>query len=94
MSLPLRPSESILRYHHTAQLYASNAEQREIDDGQDHEDMHIGDEERYADEDGSWYIGKARDEYNRRRRGQDVGSVNNDDDPVQVSVMTFTADCC
>ncbi|THH03210.1 hypothetical protein EW146_g10487, partial [Bondarzewia mesenterica] len=35
----------------------------------------------HHDDDGSWYFGRARDEYNRRRRGQDV--PGDDDDPVQ-----------
>ncbi|PCH35634.1 HCP-like protein [Wolfiporia cocos MD-104 SS10] len=35
-------------------------------------------------EDGPWYFGKAKEEFNRRRRGQDIDQVNQeDDDPVQ-----------
>ncbi|KAF8653295.1 hypothetical protein AX16_003996 [Volvariella volvacea WC 439] len=39
-------------------------------------------DDRYDDDDGQWYFGKARDEYTRKRQdGQ--GSSEHDDDPVQ-----------
>ena len=43
------------------------------------------DEEIYMEEeDGPWYPGRAKEEFNRRRRGQDAEAINQEDDPVQV----------
>lgn len=61
---------------------------REIESGRDDELEQSSPAEKadYVDEyeDGPWYLGKARDEFNRRRRGQDVGQLGQEDDPVQV----------
>lgn len=43
-------------------------------------------EEDYTEEeDGPWYPGRAKEEFNRRRRGPDSDAVSQEDDPVQVS---------
>lgn len=44
------------------------------------------------EDDGPWYIGRARDEFNRRRRGQ--AAPGDDDDPVQVSSCIFLNATC
>ena len=36
------------------------------------------------EDDGPWYLGKAREEY-KRKRGQDASKPREDEDPVQVS---------
>ena len=54
-----------------------------MDDAQD-----LGKQDGQADEpeDGTWYFGKAREEFNRRKKnGQNADQVGqDDDDPVQV----------
>ena len=67
-------------------------EGRELDDGRkQNEDTSLdagnGDEERYSDEDaGTWYIGKAKDEFNRRRNGQRLPDRRRvgEEDPIEV----------
>ncbi|CCM01008.1 uncharacterized protein FIBRA_03056 [Fibroporia radiculosa] len=57
---------------------------REIESGEHVRDRRPADDratERDDLEDSPWYFGKARDEFNRRRRDQAIGSQ--DDDPVQ-----------
>lgn len=56
----------------------------EIDEGQSaqSEDSYHAEEE-----DGPWYPGRAREEFDRRRRGQDQADINEDDDPVLVSEL-------
>ncbi|KAI0918983.1 hypothetical protein AcV5_002018 [Taiwanofungus camphoratus] len=70
-------------------LWGNNDDEsrREIESGRDDELEQSSPAEKadYVDEyeDGPWYLGKARDEFNRRRRGQDVGQLGQEDDPVQ-----------
>ena len=45
------------------------------------------DEDRIFEDDGPWYMGKARDEFNRRMR--DAGAPGDDEDPVQVRQLIF-----
>ena len=40
------------------------------------------DEDHTFEDDGPWYMGKARDEFNRRMRG--AGVPGDDEDPIQV----------
>jgi len=66
----------------------TSSEGREIEGGSDRENDRSppGEqaEEREDYEDGPWYLGKARDEFNRRRRGRDMDQLGQDeDDPVQ-----------
>ena len=35
-------------------------------------------------DDGPWYLGRARDEFNKRQRGQEMNRIDQEDDPVQV----------
>ncbi|THH20211.1 hypothetical protein EUX98_g8629 [Antrodiella citrinella] len=42
--------------------------------------------------DGPWYLGKAKDEFNKRQRGQTVGEIAEDDDPVQWAKDRKAAD--
>lgn len=40
-------------------------------------------------DDGPWYLGKAKEEFHRRRRGQEGGKQERvgEEDPVQVGVL-------
>jgi hypothetical protein len=40
------------------------------------------------DEDGPWYLGRAREEFHRRRRGQPAGE---EEDPIEVNGRALTA---
>ena len=71
----------------------SQTEPPEIEDGQEDGTSGTSEDDYSTDgEDGQWYLGRARDEFNRRKKGQapgkDVragaGAVGADDDPVQV----------
>ena len=42
------------------------------------------------EEDGPWYPGRARDEYNKRMFGQKGDFLDHDDDPVQVRYTAIT----
>ena len=44
-------------------------------------------EDTFVDDDGPWYMGKARDEFNRRMR--DAAAPSDDEDPVQVTQPIF-----
>ena len=60
---------------------------REIDEGKvpPGKTAQSRDEGHYAEEeDGPWYPGRAREEFNRRRRGKNVEPVSQEEDPVQV----------
>ena len=45
------------------------------------------------DRDGPWYLGKARDEFNKRQRGE-APADSADDDPVQASVLRYLLKFC
>lgn len=45
------------------------------------------DEDALVDDDGPWYMGKAREEFNRRMR--DAAAPGDDEDPVQVYINLF-----
>ncbi|OBZ69692.1 Protein sel-1 1 [Grifola frondosa] len=72
----------------SSRSYYAEPEAREIDGSQEQD---TGAEQSTTEEsaegtdydDGPWYLGKARDEFNRRRRGQDVERLGQEDDPVQ-----------
>lgn len=64
-------------------------EGRELDGTQEEvHDGHLGgDEERgiVEEDEGPWYMGKAREEFHRRRRGKDAGRPGGEEeDPIQV----------
>jgi SEL1 protein len=66
-------------------------EPRELGDGRQRQGDSSGDgpgePEHYYDDDGdSWYIGKARDEF-RRRRNSPQGIPDGEDDPIQVRIF-------
>ncbi len=68
-------------------VYQTAPEQQKIEDGQEPEaSTGQGNDDHYEDEDdGNWYIGKARENFNRRRQHQDTREIGQDpDDPVQV----------
>ncbi|THH01341.1 hypothetical protein EW026_g1344 [Hermanssonia centrifuga] len=67
-------------------VYQTAPEQQKIEDGQEPEaSTGQGNDDHYEDEDdGNWYIGKARENFNRRRQHQDTREIGQDpDDPVQ-----------
>jgi hypothetical protein len=64
----------------------ANPPRQELDDGlssaekaQEENGYDLG-----IEDDGHWYMGRARDEFNRRRREADA--IDGDDDPIQVCV--------
>ncbi|KZT01467.1 HCP-like protein [Laetiporus sulphureus 93-53] len=63
----------------------SSADRQEIEDGRSEKVDNVENREELDEyDDGPWYLGKARDEFNRRRRGQDLSQLSRDeDDPVQ-----------
>ncbi|KAH9941922.1 HCP-like protein [Amylocystis lapponica] len=67
--------------------YYAQPEGREIEGGQGREPQSQTAKEPSEDaeeyEDGPWYMGKARDEFNRRRKGQNLEQLAQEDDPVQ-----------
>ena len=68
----------------TTGSYYDEYESREIgsaDDGPEH----VRTEDDY--DDGPWYLGRAKDEFNQRRRGRNVGQIDQEDDPVQVGYL-------
>lgn len=79
---------------YSGQSYYADHENRGIDDGHRSDGRQTTGKDGSPDEDqdGSWYIGKARDDFNRRQRGPDQGAPINDhdDDPVQVSFLEYT----
>ena len=78
---------------HPGVVQTSN-EGRELDDGRKQKegtslDAGSGDEERYSDEDaGTWYIGKAKEEFNKRRNGQRLPDRRRvgEEDPIEVCI--------
>lgn len=69
-------------------LYHASSEGHEIEGSSpDHEERPTAGErveEIHEYDEGPWYLGKAKDEFNRRRRGQGTGRTGRDeDDPVQ-----------
>ena len=69
-----------------------SSEGRELDDGWKQKegtslDAGNGDEERYSDEDAeTWYIGKAKEDFNKRRNGQRLTDRQRvgEEDPIEV----------
>ena len=64
----------------------SNPPRQELDDGRGAAE-NAQEEDDYTldiDDDGHWYMGRARDDFNRRRREADA--IDGDDDPIQVHV--------
>ena len=72
------------------ELYGTQSNQRqELDDGQvGAEAREDADYDLGVEDDGHWYMGRAREEFNRRRRGAEGLE---DDDPIQVICMMIFA---
>lgn len=72
------------------EFIAKTKETREIDDGQRDSRGDPGTQEDdrgyYDDDDGDWYMGKAKEEFHRRKQGAPDGG-HEDEDPVQVNVF-------
>ncbi|THU78924.1 HCP-like protein [Dendrothele bispora CBS 962.96] len=67
------------------ELSTSTNDLREIESSQSDASSDSGAEDRvfYDDEEGPWYLGKARDEFHRRRTGQaNARRVDDDEDPI------------
>jgi SEL1 protein len=64
---------------------------RELDEGPAATDGSApeADEDLLVEDDGPWYMGKAREEFNRRMR--DAAAPRDDEDPVQVIRPAFTS---
>lgn len=65
-----------------------NQEVRKLDEGvsQKGSSEISGEQERihYEEEEGPWYMGKAKEEFHRRRTGQPEGRRGEEEDPIQV----------
>ena len=75
-------------YDCTDQFFPNAPAPPEIDEGSKTavgKTAQSADEEPYTEEeDGPWYPGRAKEEFNRRRRGQNAEAASEEDDPVQV----------
>jgi hypothetical protein len=54
--------------------------------------MDPGDESGIVDEDdGPWYLGKAKEEFNKRRRSLSVAKAEEEEDPIQVCLHIYSS---
>ena len=69
--------------------YYDHPDAREIDGTQDPNAGQPSLEDGEEFDEGPWYLGKARDEFNRRRRGHDQErAAQDEEDPVQVRSLS------